>query len=140
MYCRRLILHSSVYDEVLEKLKKAYGSIMTRRGDPLDDGTLYGPMHSQVGVAGYKQTIEEAKKLGGTCNYILHQLGNISSRTITEVKQWGDWFPLGWMGDCSSVVSPRQKFIALFVHSAFKVRYQNTINSDDNWQSNHQQN
>ena len=60
-----MILHESVYDEVVEKLKKAYGSIMTRRGDPLDDGTLYGPMHSQVGVEGYKKTIEEAKKLGG---------------------------------------------------------------------------
>ena len=74
--CRRLILHESVYDEVLAKLKKAYGSIMSRRGDPLDDGTLYGPMHSQVGVAGYKQTIEEAKKLGG--KIWLHSFSSLS--------------------------------------------------------------
>ena len=45
---RRLIVHEDLYDEVLEKLKKSYASIMTRMGDPLDDGTLYGPMHSKV--------------------------------------------------------------------------------------------
>ena len=45
---RRLIVHEDLYDEVLEKLKKSYASIMTRMGDPLLDGTLYGPMHSKV--------------------------------------------------------------------------------------------
>ena len=33
---------------MLEKLKKSYASIMGRLGDPLDDGTLYGPLHSKV--------------------------------------------------------------------------------------------
>jgi len=66
---RRLILHEKVYDQVLERLKKAYGSILTRHGDPLDDGTLYGPMHSQVGVDGYKKTLEEAVKLGGKIEF-----------------------------------------------------------------------
>ena len=59
---RRLIVHEDLYDEarmtkrfllhlckqVLEKLKKSYSSIMGRLGDPLDDGTLYGPLHSKV--------------------------------------------------------------------------------------------
>ena len=35
----------SVYDQVLAGLKKAYGSILTRIGDPLDDGTLYGTLY-----------------------------------------------------------------------------------------------
>ena len=34
--------------KVLEKLKKSYASIMGRLGDPLDDGTLYGPLHGKV--------------------------------------------------------------------------------------------
>ena len=51
---RRLILHEKVYDRVLEGLKKAYASISKRIGDPLDDGTLYGPMHSRAGIEGYK--------------------------------------------------------------------------------------
>jgi len=66
---RRLIIHESLYDEVLERLKKSYASIMTRRGDPLDDGTLYGPLHSQQGVQGYLDTIQEAVKLGGKVEY-----------------------------------------------------------------------
>merc|ERR1711970_1451541 len=66
---RRLVLHNSVHDEVVEELKKSYASIMTRRGDPLDDGTLYGPLHSQQGVQGYLKTIEDAKNLGGTVAY-----------------------------------------------------------------------
>jgi len=66
---RRLIVHEDVYEDVLSKLKKAYASIMKRRGDPLVDGTLYGPMHSKVGVDGYMATLAEAKKLGGTVEY-----------------------------------------------------------------------
>ena len=82
---RRLIVHEDLYDEVLEKLKKSYASIMTRMGDPLDDGTLYGPMHSkvvffvyrkhrnypvvQVGVDGYLKTIEDAKADGGEVQF-----------------------------------------------------------------------
>ena len=62
-------LHQSVYDQVLAGLKKAYGSILTRIGDPLDDGTLYGPMHSKVGVEGYKKSIEEAVATGGKIEF-----------------------------------------------------------------------
>ena len=36
-----------MYDEVLARLKKAYAAIMGKIGDPLDEGTLYGPMHSK---------------------------------------------------------------------------------------------
>ena len=38
---------------------------MPRIGDPLDDGTLYGPMHSQMGVDNYLATLKEAVALGG---------------------------------------------------------------------------
>ena len=44
--------------QVLEKLKKSYSSIVKRVGDPLDDGTLYGPLHSKQGVRGYQKTIQ----------------------------------------------------------------------------------
>ncbi|XP_071547548.1 alpha-aminoadipic semialdehyde dehydrogenase [Panulirus ornatus] len=62
---RRLIIHETLYDTIVERLVKAYGSIMSRVGDPLDEGVLYGPMHSQQGIDGYLATIEEAKALGG---------------------------------------------------------------------------
>jgi len=63
---RRLILHEKVYERVLAGLKTAYGSFLNKVGDPLEDGVLYGPLHSQQGVQGYLDTIEEIKKLGGT--------------------------------------------------------------------------
>ena len=60
---RRLILHEKVYDQVLERLKKAYGQV--KMGDPMAPGTLLGPMHSEMGVNGFLKAIEEAKSQGG---------------------------------------------------------------------------
>lgn len=37
----------------LERLITAYKSILERIGDPLDDGTLYGPLHSEQAVNEY---------------------------------------------------------------------------------------
>lgn len=83
---RRMILHESVHDEILERLKKAYKSIMLRIGDPLDDETLYGPMHSKAGVQAYKKTIADAKLLGGKVefggNTIDDREGNFVEPTI----------------------------------------------------------
>lgn len=62
---RRLIIHEKVYDEVLKRLKQIYGQIMNRVGDPLDNKTLLGPLHTKGSVAEYEETISEIKKLGG---------------------------------------------------------------------------
>merc|ERR1719420_722489 len=43
---RRLLLHESVYDQVLESLVKAYSGV--RIGDPLEEGVLMGPLHSEA--------------------------------------------------------------------------------------------
>ena len=58
------IIHEKLYDDIVAKLKKAY--TLVKIGDPLDQGTLYGPMHSKQGVQQYLDTIEEIKKAGGT--------------------------------------------------------------------------
>ena len=67
MHCLAQILHEKVYDEVVEGLKKAYSQL--RIGDPLESGTIYGPLHSQQSVNLYLNAIEQAKKLGGTVLY-----------------------------------------------------------------------
>jgi aldehyde dehydrogenase family 7 protein A1 len=54
-----------VHDEVVSRLVKAYEQLLPRSGDPLDTGTLLGPMHSQMGVDNYKAAIEEIKKARG---------------------------------------------------------------------------
>ncbi|WP_411016254.1 aldehyde dehydrogenase family protein, partial [Salmonella sp. s51884] len=61
---RRLIVHERHHDEVVERLKRAYSQL--RIGDPLDETTLYGPVHSEQGVAVYRGAVEAAKAQGGT--------------------------------------------------------------------------
>ncbi|KAF2356056.1 Aldehyde dehydrogenase domain [Trinorchestia longiramus] len=62
---RRLIVHHSLFDEILSRLKKAYANFLSKAGDPLDEGVLYGPMHSQRGVDEYMATLQTIKELGG---------------------------------------------------------------------------
>ena len=82
---RRLIVHEKVHDQVVAGLTKAYGSILKRLGDPLDEGTLYGPMHSKVGIQGYLKTLEEVKQLGGKIEFggkVIEREGNFVEPTI----------------------------------------------------------
>jgi len=60
---RRLLLHEDVYDEVLERLVKAYQSVTI--GNPAQDGILCGPLHSKTSVENYLQGIERAQEQGG---------------------------------------------------------------------------
>ncbi|KAG0256788.1 Aldehyde dehydrogenase 7 member B4 [Actinomortierella ambigua] len=56
-------LHEKIYDQFLEKLIKAYKSV--RIGDPLEAGTLCGPLHTKQAVEQYRQGIEAVKAQGG---------------------------------------------------------------------------
>ncbi|CAH1405060.1 unnamed protein product [Nezara viridula] len=66
---RRLILHEAVYDTVLGRMVGAFGEAVKRTGDPLDERTLYGPLHSKRAVEGYLAAVEKAKALGGKVEY-----------------------------------------------------------------------
>jgi aldehyde dehydrogenase (NAD+) len=60
---RRLFLHESVADRFLERLVKAYRSIPV--GDPLQAGTLMGPLIDGLAVQQYEQAIATATSQGG---------------------------------------------------------------------------
>ncbi|XP_075247527.1 putative aldehyde dehydrogenase family 7 member A1 homolog [Convolutriloba macropyga] len=60
---RRLIVHESVYDQVLEKLTKAYGQV--KIGNPLSAGILCGPLHNETAFDLFLNTIEKIKQSGG---------------------------------------------------------------------------
>ncbi|SOE19675.1 aldehyde dehydrogenase (NAD+) [Spirosomataceae bacterium TFI 002] len=60
---RRLIIQKSIYQEVVEKLAKAYQQI--RIGDPLDENNHMGPLIDPDAVIAYKRAIEEAIREGG---------------------------------------------------------------------------
>ncbi len=61
---RRVIAHESIKGELLEKLKKAYGSI--RLGSPLEADTLVGPLVDEAAFTMMQSTIAQAKEEGGT--------------------------------------------------------------------------
>lgn len=39
--------------------------MLKRLGHPLDEATLYGPVHNKAAVEAYKYTVEQAQKQGG---------------------------------------------------------------------------
>lgn len=62
---RRIIVHESVYDQVVEKLKMAYKSVSERIGNPLKNDTLVGPLISEDAVHTFLNAIIKVKEEGG---------------------------------------------------------------------------
>lgn len=60
---RRLIIHESVYDQVKQKLVKAYAQL--RIGDPLNEQNHVGPLIDKDAVNLYLSAIEQCRKEGG---------------------------------------------------------------------------
>jgi aldehyde dehydrogenase (NAD+) len=60
---RRVIAHSSVFDEIVTRLKAAYETLPI--GSPLADGTLVGPLIDQASYDGYVSALEKAQANGG---------------------------------------------------------------------------
>ncbi|MDG2526683.1 aldehyde dehydrogenase family protein [Stenotrophomonas sp. HITSZ_GD] len=62
---RRLIVHESIYDNVLATLVKAYKQVEGKIGDPTDAANLMGPLNSRGAVEQFLASIEKAKAAGG---------------------------------------------------------------------------
>ncbi len=60
---RRLIIHESIFEEVKQKMAKAYGQL--RIGDPLDQHNHVGPLIDKDAVNAYLNAIEQVKTQGG---------------------------------------------------------------------------
>ncbi len=60
---RRLIIHESMFDEVRDKLAKAYGQL--RIGNPLDENNHVGPLIDTDAVDTYLKAIDLIKEQGG---------------------------------------------------------------------------
>lgn len=60
---RRLIIHESVYEEVKNRLVKAYGQL--KIGNPLDSKNHVGPLIDQEAVKQYQNAVEKCKAEGG---------------------------------------------------------------------------
>ena len=60
---RRLIVHESLHDRLLDRLVAAYRSL--RIGDPWEDGVLVGPLIHQGAVDAMQSALETARGQGG---------------------------------------------------------------------------
>jgi aldehyde dehydrogenase (NAD+) len=60
---RRLIVQERVYDALLPRLKRAFESV--KIGNPLEAGTLVGPLIDENAFAGMQRALERARAEGG---------------------------------------------------------------------------
>jgi aldehyde dehydrogenase (NAD+) len=60
---RRLIVHESVRDKLVARLKTVYGAI--KIGNPTESGTLVGPLIDKSGFDGMQSSLSAAKAQGG---------------------------------------------------------------------------
>jgi len=84
---RRAIIHESHYENIKERLLKAYSTI--KIGNPLDSATLMGPIHTPAAVKEYLEGLEEIKKQGGKIIYGGKRIegeGNFVEPTIVEIN------------------------------------------------------
>jgi aldehyde dehydrogenase (NAD+) len=61
---RRLIIHESVFDQLKERLVQIYQSI--KIGNPLEEGTLVGPLIDADAVEAMQKALQKLKKEGGS--------------------------------------------------------------------------
>jgi aldehyde dehydrogenase (NAD+) len=61
---RRLFVHDSIYDTLVTRLRRAYGSV--RVGDPSQSDTLVGPLIDGDAYTRMQKALESAREAGGT--------------------------------------------------------------------------
>ena len=89
---RRIIVQEKVYDEVLTKLVKAYKSVTI--GNPLEEGTLMGPLVTRAAVEDMQRALGIIRNLGGNIVYGGDELKDASSDcyvTPCIVEAKNDW-------------------------------------------------
>ena len=60
---RRLFVHTDIYDRFVPRLKRAYGSVKV--GNPLEAGTLVGPLIDEAAFHSMQAALDEARSEGG---------------------------------------------------------------------------
>ncbi|KAK2559213.1 Alpha-aminoadipic semialdehyde dehydrogenase [Acropora cervicornis] len=115
-------IHETIHDEVVDRLTKAYAQV--RIGDPLNEDTLYGPVHSEMAINIYKQALEDVKKQGGTIacgGKVLEGPGYYVEPTIVtdlahdaEIVHRESFVPILYVLKCKVHVCSFNKYYAFF--------------------------
>ncbi|CAA3002666.1 aldehyde dehydrogenase family 7 member B4 [Olea europaea subsp. europaea] len=89
--CRRLLLHENIYHKVLERLLDVYKQV--KIGNPLEKGTLLGPLHTRASRENFEKGIQKIKSQGGkilTGGSVIESEGNFVHPTIVEISPNAD--------------------------------------------------
>ena len=87
---RRLIVHDSIYEDLIGKLISAYKQV--KIGDPLKEDTLMGPLVNQSAVKDFFSAIKEAKDQGGEIIFGGKEFSqNTNYVTPTIIKAENHW-------------------------------------------------
>jgi aldehyde dehydrogenase (NAD+) len=87
---RRVFVHESRSQELEQRLTKAYAQV--KIGNPLEAGTLMGPLIDQRAVTSYSKALESVRRAGGTVlcgDKVRPGSGNFVEPTIVRAR--GDW-------------------------------------------------
>jgi aldehyde dehydrogenase (NAD+) len=82
---RRLFVHASIIDDVLEKLRNAYQQVEKKIGDPTLPETLMGPLNSKTAVEQFRAAVKTATDNGARVvsgGLVLDGKGNFVQPTI----------------------------------------------------------
>ncbi|KAL6560005.1 hypothetical protein OROGR_005122 [Orobanche gracilis] len=85
--CRRLLLHESIYQKVLDRLVDVYKQV--KAGNPLEKGTLLGPLHTRASRENFVKGVEIITSHGGNIvagGSIIESPGNFVQPTIVEIS------------------------------------------------------
>jgi aldehyde dehydrogenase (NAD+) len=87
---RRVFVHESRSKELEQRLAKAYAQV--KIGNPIESGTLMGPLIDPRAVTAYSQAIEAARRAGGTVvcgDKVRAGAGNFVEPTIVRARsEW----------------------------------------------------
>lgn len=90
--CRRLFVQESIYDSFVEKLVKSYAQV--KIGNPLEEGTLCGPVHTKSAVEDFVTGLKVIQEQGGRVlcggNVMTEMPGNYVQPTIVEIAHDAD--------------------------------------------------
>jgi aldehyde dehydrogenase (NAD+) len=83
---RRLIVHEAVADKLVDRLVDAYKQVPI--GDPLESGTLMGPLVTQQAIRDMMSALEKAQEQGGaivTGGTVIDRPGNFVEPAIVRI-------------------------------------------------------
>lgn len=136
---RRLYLHRAIASDFLDRLQKVYSTL--KPGDPLDEATLLGPVHSATAVNIYENAVRhlqdtDAKILAGGSRYMAADLpvghqGNFVQPTIAIPNSVDPADPL-WQTECFAPILN----CAVFDDLEEAIRWNNAV-PQVGWQDTH---